>query len=64
MNVTGLKPRPGQRSMLDWTESTNVTQLLEPNDTDGRVMFEYDANVDTEDFVTHALLQEATLGSG
>ena len=59
--VSALKPRPGNKGVLYWTEDTRVSVHLECKDLGGPPVFPYDLSVSTH-FATIDFAQQVKLG--
>ena len=59
--MSALKPRPGNKGVLYWTEDTKVSVQLEGVDLGGPPVFPYDVCVSTY-FATIAFAGEVKLG--
>ena len=62
VNVSSLKPRPGQIGVLYWSEDTKITQILEPNDQSMTPVFPYDISCTCKDFATLGFVQGMKVG--
>ena len=62
VNVSSLKPRPGQIGFLYWSDDTQVSQILETNDTSMTPVFPYDISCTSKDFATLAFVQGMKVG--
>ena len=61
VTVSALKPRPGNKGVLYWTEDTKVSVQLEGVDLGGPPVFPHDVCVSTY-FATIDFAQEVKLG--
>ena len=62
VNVSALKPRPGQLDILYLTEDTKITQVLEPVDQPTSPVFPYNVSCTSKDFATFEFLQGMKVG--